>query len=240
MLDVHPPEHAATTWRDFFIHIATIVLGLLIAIGLEQTVEFFHHRHQAHQLRADLRAEAELRINGLQLDEKINAADVAWYRDVLRVGREAPITAGSVTFTLPLRPPRIGYIKLPLNGVWPAAKSSGIAAVLDAKQIELWDSLDNLDEIAMKSYYNREEALKVAYAFAERKGVSTSPGATLHLTVDDRDELMRAFSRLVEDTWMLERDDAYWQGACQAVVDGAPTPEDLSATEIRAVANMPQ
>ena len=33
MLDVHPPHHAATTWRDFFIHIATIVLGL------EQTIE---------------------------------------------------------------------------------------------------------------------------------------------------------------------------------------------------------
>ena len=36
MLDVHPAHHAASTWRDFFIHIATIVLGLLIAIGLER------------------------------------------------------------------------------------------------------------------------------------------------------------------------------------------------------------
>jgi hypothetical protein len=39
MLDVHPPHHAASTWRDFFIRIITIVIGLLIAIGLEQTVE---------------------------------------------------------------------------------------------------------------------------------------------------------------------------------------------------------
>ncbi len=36
MLDVHPPHHAATTWRDFFIHIATIVLGLIIAVGPRQ------------------------------------------------------------------------------------------------------------------------------------------------------------------------------------------------------------
>jgi hypothetical protein len=52
MLDIHPAHHAATTWRDFFIHIATIVLGLLIAISLEQTVEYFHHRHlgaEAHR-----------------------------------------------------------------------------------------------------------------------------------------------------------------------------------------------
>jgi hypothetical protein len=39
MLDVQPPHHAATSLRDFFVHIATIVIGLLIAIGLKQGVE---------------------------------------------------------------------------------------------------------------------------------------------------------------------------------------------------------
>src|ERR1700722_17928535 len=52
-----PTHHAASTWRDFYIHITTIVLGLLIAIGLEQTVEWMHHRHQLHQLEADLHTE---------------------------------------------------------------------------------------------------------------------------------------------------------------------------------------
>jgi hypothetical protein len=59
MLDVHPAHHAASTWRDFFIHIATIVIGLLIAIGLEQTVEYFHHRHLASEAREQLRSERE-------------------------------------------------------------------------------------------------------------------------------------------------------------------------------------
>jgi hypothetical protein len=59
MLDVHPAHHAASTWRDFFIHIATIVLGLLIAVGLEQTVEYFHHRHQVAETRDALRVEQE-------------------------------------------------------------------------------------------------------------------------------------------------------------------------------------
>jgi hypothetical protein len=54
MLDVHPAHHAATTWRDFLIHIATIVIGLCIAVGLEQTVEYFHHRHLAQQAREQL------------------------------------------------------------------------------------------------------------------------------------------------------------------------------------------
>src|SRR5580704_4165927 len=58
MLDVHPAHHAANTWRDFFVHIATIVLGLLIAVGLEQTVEYSHHRHQLHDVRQGILADA--------------------------------------------------------------------------------------------------------------------------------------------------------------------------------------
>jgi hypothetical protein len=42
MLDVHPPHEAIHTWKAFLIHIVAIVIGLLIAVGLEQTVEFFH------------------------------------------------------------------------------------------------------------------------------------------------------------------------------------------------------
>ena len=51
MLDVHPAHHAATSWKEFFIHIATIVLGLLIAVGLEQTVEYIHHRNEVADTR---------------------------------------------------------------------------------------------------------------------------------------------------------------------------------------------
>jgi hypothetical protein len=62
MLDVHPPEHTPHTWRDFFIHIATIVIGLLIAIGLEQTVEYIHHRHQVAETRRALHNERLMNI----------------------------------------------------------------------------------------------------------------------------------------------------------------------------------
>ena len=61
MLEVHAPHEPIYTWKGFTIHIATIVIGLLIAVGLEQTVEYFHHQHQAakfeEHLRADLRQE---------------------------------------------------------------------------------------------------------------------------------------------------------------------------------------
>jgi type II secretory pathway pseudopilin PulG len=77
MLDVHPPHHAANTWRDFFIHIATIVVGLLIAIGLEQAVEYFHHRHLVHQARENLYEEIETNQKFIRHDIEALATDEA-------------------------------------------------------------------------------------------------------------------------------------------------------------------
>ena len=60
MLDVHAPREAVHTWKDFFIHLATIVIGLLIAVGLEQTVEYFHHQHQVAEIRRSLAEERRI------------------------------------------------------------------------------------------------------------------------------------------------------------------------------------
>jgi hypothetical protein len=61
MLDVHAAHETIHTWKDFLIHLTTIVIGLLIAVGLEQTVEYFHHRHQVAEMRKAL--DVERRIN---------------------------------------------------------------------------------------------------------------------------------------------------------------------------------
>jgi hypothetical protein len=54
MIDVHAPHHTVHTWRDFFVHIATIVVGLLIAVGLEQTVERIHAQHELRETREEI------------------------------------------------------------------------------------------------------------------------------------------------------------------------------------------
>jgi hypothetical protein len=59
MIDIHPPQHGAMTRRDFFTHLGIVVLGILIAIGLEQSVEYLHHRHLAAEARRALRAERD-------------------------------------------------------------------------------------------------------------------------------------------------------------------------------------
>ena len=83
MLDVHAPHHAARTLKDFFIHIAAIAVGLLIAIGLEQTVEYFHHRQQVAEIRRSLAEER--RINEVIFTSACN-----------EFRRYAPILVGSL------------------------------------------------------------------------------------------------------------------------------------------------
>jgi hypothetical protein len=58
-MEIHPPQHGIQSWREFLLHMTTIVLGILIAIGLEQTVEWVHHRQERSQLQSELREEAE-------------------------------------------------------------------------------------------------------------------------------------------------------------------------------------
>lgn len=57
VIDVHPPHEAAHSWRDILIHLATITIGLFIALSLEGCVEWQHHRHLVHEARENIRTE---------------------------------------------------------------------------------------------------------------------------------------------------------------------------------------
>ena len=57
MLDVHPPHESMHGWRDFFLHLTTITIGLLIALSLEGIVEWQHRRHLVHDAETSLHAE---------------------------------------------------------------------------------------------------------------------------------------------------------------------------------------
>jgi hypothetical protein len=59
VLEVHAPHEAVHSWKDVLIHIAIIVVGLLIALGLDEGAQYIHHRREVAEVRAELRAERE-------------------------------------------------------------------------------------------------------------------------------------------------------------------------------------
>lgn len=126
MLDVHPPTAAIHGWRDFFIHIATITIGLLIAIGLEQTVEYFHHLDQLRTVRKEIAAELDenrriATVNGAEFVRV--GAELKKDMEILRASQatDAPITRGLDYSWLFYRTP---------DGAWQTAKQNDALSLI--------------------------------------------------------------------------------------------------------------
>ena len=137
MLDVHPPHETVHTWRDFFIHIATIVVGLLIAVGLEQTVEALHREHERQVLEQELDHKAEHLHRAAEVDIDLEDAELkfllAQLKDVnLMIASHGKLNLPVRTFVAPLN----GHGMQGRGGasidtlIWDSAKADGRVALL--------------------------------------------------------------------------------------------------------------
>ena len=56
-MDIHPPHGPVNSFKDFFLHLLTVILGILIALSLEGLIEWHHHRSLAEEARSNLTSE---------------------------------------------------------------------------------------------------------------------------------------------------------------------------------------
>lgn len=56
-MDIHPPYGPIHSFKDFFLHLLTVILGILIALSLEGLIEWGHHRSLAEEARSNLAVE---------------------------------------------------------------------------------------------------------------------------------------------------------------------------------------
>ena len=71
-MDIHPPHGPVNSVKDFFLHLLTVILGILIALSLEGLIEWRHHRSLADEARTNLAA--EIRENRRLLEGGLTAA----------------------------------------------------------------------------------------------------------------------------------------------------------------------
>jgi hypothetical protein len=178
MLDVHPPEHAAHSWRDFFIHIATIVLGLLIAIGLEQSVEWMHERHVRHELLEGVQADAGKAIVDCERVHRYAVAADGWADERIAQVHRA-IDTGQ-----PLPPAaRLSFPDWdePVDPTLKAAQSSQVLHVLSQQQIQAFSEFNGvIDELEtlhlpMNNAWARVQELEGKYELTGDKPVDGTP-----------------------------------------------------------------
>jgi hypothetical protein len=143
MLDVHPAHHAATNWRDFFIHIATIVIGLLIAIALEQTVEYVHHRRQVADVREELRGEREANKHAFENETANWRWETAELQNNLLVLGYLQQHPGTPDENLPGTLIWSHASAPNTQAAWDAARNSGVISLLSREEIEQYDDTYN-------------------------------------------------------------------------------------------------
>jgi len=136
MLDVHAPHEPINTWKGFVLHIATIVIGLLIAVGLEQTVEYFHHQHEVREAREALAAEHEENIRRYHNNVRDHLLRLANQNNDQRVLRYLLAHPGAPEDKLP-GVMTFGEIVIgePVEAAWSTVERSEVASLLPPAEL---------------------------------------------------------------------------------------------------------
>ncbi|WP_158787046.1 hypothetical protein [Granulicella sp. L46] len=238
MLDVHPPHESTHTWRDFFIHIATICIGLLIAVGLEQTVELFHHQHQRHQLEADLHNEClrniHIALGNIKISKRRRNVDAEQYAELLRSAQQhrAPISISPFS-----RPEALRYVK-PAYAVWTVAQQSDALNLLPRADVQRYVRVNGLVQMAIDQLEISNAALqKTTIAALPAIADTSSPQAFVTqvnhqqydlslLTPEERQQLRDAVGNDMAISGQSININAFLYGIEWAVLHGSTSDEE--------------
>jgi hypothetical protein len=144
MIDVHPPHEPLHGWRDFLLHLLTITIGLLIALGLEGCVEWQHHRHLVHEAQASLLSEIksnEQSIPQVLADIHAQQEDLTHDMDVLN----EVVKSGKLPQHSQLS---IGFRLISLGDVsWRTAQTTGVLSYMSYAQAQSYSDIYDAQQL---------------------------------------------------------------------------------------------
>ena len=155
MLDVHPPEHRIHGTRDFFLHLFTITIGLLIALGLEASVEAIHHRHQRQEAETLIRNEIQNNLNRLRSEAPQATLELHQMTEVLQA-----LEARAEGHADALNAKDFVFHEAPIqDAAWRTANSTGALTLMDYAEVERFSDaykeqalLQTMEEQALEDY----------------------------------------------------------------------------------------
>ena len=224
-MEVHPPEHPIFTWKQFFIHMTTVCLGLLIALGLEQSVEALHRHHQRHQLEADLRAEGIRNLHTAIIAMESSDWMARWHSQQAQELDRAAAQGRTPAYiqSPPNRPPHFGR---PSDAVWAVAQSSATLNLLPRSEAERYahpyfdvhiasEYLQRLNELGQE----REELLDAAAVDPPTGPLAQHMNATYDLSRLSKEQLTR-FREITGDLIVAARSEASYSRITYALTWG--------------------
>ena len=228
MIDIHPPQHAPITRREFFTHLFIVILGILIAIGLEQAVEALHHRHERHQLEEDLRAEMQMNNEYLSRDYDYLVATRDWATNQAQTIQNAiAIHTSSHLFYQP--PPRdFDLYVLPNDSVWQHASESGTTALLPREEAQSYTLLYRFRARLFDTYKQLFDAHYAVMAIGLKFSAGHNPQPDLsRMTPAQLDEFSSALSKEATALNTNIVFCGFMAGAQRALLDGARSESEV-------------
>ena len=229
ILEVHAPNEALHTWKGFLLHIATIVIGLFVAVGLEQSVEFLHHRHLREQLEEQMREvfAGDLRTDANSLKQ---LGELRAYLLQVRTATLARLDSKQDPLPPPANDPRMGsFTVFPNLAPYEAAKENGTVAYLPTARIRLYNRVAFQRELTATVREHWFDGLRALAAFNERYtdsagnlemgGMSTAPDLT-KLSRAELIEYLNVVAALIKKTDLMVDRYRLFDVECQAILDG--------------------
>lgn len=227
MLDVHPVHGSVSGWRDFLVHIVIVAIGLLLALGLGQTVEFLHHRYQVIETRHALKQE---RADNRQTFAEQTRGTRWWLAElrnnliVFQYLQQHPATPREKLPGVPVWHSRALQFS---SAVWDAARQSGVIALMPREEIEESNSLYEFLHRQFDLAYDAATATMQAQAYE-----FIDPDPTRLTPAQVTDEIRLLQTALVK-IWLLGR-------VMQNLVESFPDfPATVTTAELDQVRNAP-
>jgi hypothetical protein len=238
MPDVHPFHGTAHSWKGFLIEIATIVTGLIIAVGLDQTVEHFRHQYQIRQIEQGMR---EVFASNLR-------SDATNFRQLLGLRAYLSALRGAIDDRLHGRPaqgaPPFDDARMATIPVFPslapyeAAKTNGTVALLSNDRIGIYNRVAFARELLWTVRDRWFDGLAALAAFHKRYVDSTGslelgevvPGPEVKsLAAAELTEYLKVVSDLIQKTDLFYARMHLFDVECRYVLSGVRSEEELNA-----------
>jgi hypothetical protein len=200
MLDVHAPHEPISTWKGFVLHIATISIGLLIAIGLEQLVEYFHHRHQAAAIAENLKAESHENIATVRSDISNCDQTLATIKSIIDSLDQKPGASTGAPWMPPVRPE--GRILKPSDAEWLIARDSALLQILPSALVANYWKIEITREHADAVYFDaRRSRLKlnaVLDVYAGQSSLNPTEALAIRMALSEYAQYLNEVKRLLQ------------------------------------------
>ena len=230
MLDVHPPHSPTHTWKDFFIHIATIVIGLLIAVGLEQTVEAIHHNHQRQELVESLNGDTVVLEQDARLTAQSARQRSQWILQSQQCINDALWSGKPPKDLSP--PPKTILAIIPSFTHFQAGKASGLLQLLSTEDMDAYSDLNGDVDLADSAISSRDQATRRFSDFLASFATRDFEGTDLFRAAPaDLRELIRLLADMRNANITIQQRADEAAGAAAAVLRGVRGIRELQQAE---------